>query len=127
MRAGRTAAKAVVERTLTQTRRNVEAPISEHPLLLAHPDADAETRAKLTAAIERDVQPAIVGRGRDATVRVEDPTLEAEHLRLTVDERGEATVEAQAPSLLNGVQLSGASAIRSRRSPHKGGAIRRSG
>jgi uncharacterized protein (DUF885 family) len=59
-RAGRTAAKAVVERTLTQVRRVIDTPTAEHPLLVAHPDADPETRAKLAAAVERDVRPPLV-------------------------------------------------------------------
>lgn len=58
IRSGRTAARPVVERTITQVRRAVETPTDQHPLMLAHADADAETRAALAAAIERDVKPA---------------------------------------------------------------------
>ncbi len=58
-RAGRTAARPVVERTITQTRREVEAPTEAFALLAAHPELDPEGRAALAAAIERDVRPAL--------------------------------------------------------------------
>jgi uncharacterized protein (DUF885 family) len=58
-RAGRTAARAVVERTITQVRRAVQTPTQEHPLLMAHPEADPGTRAAIEAALERDVRPAM--------------------------------------------------------------------
>lgn len=53
-----------------------------------------------------------VGRGRSADVRVEDRGLHAEHLEIRVDELGNVTVEALGPASLNGVQLSGGSAVR---------------
>jgi uncharacterized protein (DUF885 family) len=59
MREGRTAAAPVIERTMTQVRRALETPAEENPLLLAHPDANESTRAALSAAIERDVRPAM--------------------------------------------------------------------
>ncbi len=59
MRAGRTAAAPVIERTITQVRRALETPLDENPLLLAHPDADDATRAALSAAVERDIRPAM--------------------------------------------------------------------
>ena len=55
--AGRTAARPVVERTITQTRRVVETPIEEFALLAAHPEIAGDERAALAAAIERSVQP----------------------------------------------------------------------
>jgi len=57
--AGRTAARAVVERTITQTRRAVETPTHESALLVAHPELSGEERAAVTAAIERSIQPAL--------------------------------------------------------------------
>jgi uncharacterized protein (DUF885 family) len=59
MREGRTAAAPVIERTITQVRRALETPVDENPLLLAHLDVDEATRATLSAAIERDVRPAM--------------------------------------------------------------------
>ncbi len=55
--AGRTAARPVVERTITQTLRAVDTPIEEFALLAAHPEIVGDDRAALTAAIERSVQP----------------------------------------------------------------------
>ncbi|HVM31275.1 MAG TPA: DUF885 domain-containing protein [Candidatus Limnocylindrales bacterium] len=57
--AGRTAAGAVVERVVEQTRRMVQAPIHESPLLLMHPELDEETRGRLRRVVERHVQPAL--------------------------------------------------------------------
>ncbi len=57
--AGRTAAAAVVERTITQTRRAVETPTAESALLVAHPELTGDERAAVVAAIERSVQPAL--------------------------------------------------------------------
>ena len=59
--AGRTAARAVVERTITQTRRMVETPTEGSALLAAHPDLAGDERAALVAAIERSVLPALQG------------------------------------------------------------------
>lgn len=59
VRSGRTAARPVVERTITQLRRALETPTARHPLMLAHPDADPGTRATLDHAIDRDVRPAV--------------------------------------------------------------------
>jgi uncharacterized protein (DUF885 family) len=56
--AGRGPAASVVERCLTQTRRLVDAPALESPLILAHPELADEQRAMLLAAIERHVRPA---------------------------------------------------------------------
>ena len=58
--AGRTAAPAVVERCLDQTRRLVEVPPAEHPMVLAHADVGPETQAALAVAVEEHVQPALV-------------------------------------------------------------------
>ena len=57
--AGRTAARAVVERTITQTRRMVEAPTEASALLLAHPELAGDERAALVAALERSIRPAL--------------------------------------------------------------------
>lgn len=56
--AGRTAARAVVERCITQARRMVETPASESPLVLASAALSEDDRAALVEAIERDVVPA---------------------------------------------------------------------
>jgi uncharacterized protein (DUF885 family) len=56
--AGRTAAAAVVERCLTQTRRMVETAASASPLVLAHPELETSSREAIIAAVERDVLPA---------------------------------------------------------------------
>jgi uncharacterized protein (DUF885 family) len=56
--AGRTAAPAVVERCLTQTRRMVETPAAESPLVLANTALSDEQRAALVAAIDRYAIPA---------------------------------------------------------------------
>ncbi len=59
LQAGRTAARPVVERTIAQTRREVDAPTEAFALLAAHPDLDPEGRAAISAAIERDIRPAL--------------------------------------------------------------------
>jgi len=59
VREGRTAAAPVIERTITQVRRALETPVDESPLLVAHADADEATRALISAAIERNVRPAM--------------------------------------------------------------------
>jgi uncharacterized protein (DUF885 family) len=56
--AGRTAAAPVVERVLEQTVRAVTVPAAEDPLLAAHPELDAASRARLDRAIAHDVRPA---------------------------------------------------------------------
>ena len=48
----------VVERCLSQTRRLLEAPAAQSPLLLAHPQLADDERALLLAAIDRHVRPA---------------------------------------------------------------------
>ena len=58
VRAGRTAAAPVVARVIEQTARAAAVPAGEDPLLAAHPDLDASTRARLERAIGRDVRPA---------------------------------------------------------------------
>ncbi|HYI21801.1 MAG TPA: DUF885 domain-containing protein [Candidatus Limnocylindrales bacterium] len=58
--AGRTAAAPVVARVIEQTRRAVEAPVDESPLLIAHPELDDESRQRIRAAIEEYVAPALV-------------------------------------------------------------------
>jgi uncharacterized protein (DUF885 family) len=65
---GRTAAGPVVERCIAQTRRMVEAPASESPLLAANPNLGDEQRAMLLEAIERDVMPPL----RDWLTMLED-------------------------------------------------------
>jgi uncharacterized protein (DUF885 family) len=57
--AGRTAARPVVERTITQVRRAVETPLDGSPLLASHPDLPEEHRAAIRAALESHVQPAL--------------------------------------------------------------------
>lgn len=57
--AGRTAAEPVVARVIEQTRRAVNAPLDESPLLAAHPELDEGSRSRLRDAIERHVQPAL--------------------------------------------------------------------
>jgi len=55
---GRTAAAPVVERCLTQTRRMVETPADGSPVVLVNTELDEGQRARLIAAVERDVLPA---------------------------------------------------------------------
>ncbi len=57
--AGRTAPAEVLDRCLDQTRRLVQAPAAESPLMLANVDLAAEQRAALLAAVEEHVQPAL--------------------------------------------------------------------
>jgi uncharacterized protein (DUF885 family) len=57
--AGRTAAAPPVARVVDQVRRAVNAPIDESPLLLAHPELDDESRARIRQALEYEVQPAL--------------------------------------------------------------------
>ncbi len=56
--AGRTAARPVVERCLTQTRRIVATPVGDSPLLLANPDLPADQREAIVEALRRHVRPA---------------------------------------------------------------------
>jgi uncharacterized protein (DUF885 family) len=55
---GRTAAPPVVERCLAQTRRMVETPAAESPIVVAKPELDDAQRAALVDAVERYVLPA---------------------------------------------------------------------
>ena len=57
--AGRTAAAPVVARVIEQTQRAVNTPVDESPILVAHPELDEETRARIRAAIEEWVMPAL--------------------------------------------------------------------
>ena len=57
--AGRTAAAPVVARVIEQTRRAVETPVTESPLLLSHPELDDVTRTRIGRAIEEWVTPAL--------------------------------------------------------------------
>ena len=57
--AGRTSAAPVVARVIEQTRRAVETPVDESPLLMAHPELDEESRGRIRAAIEEYVAPAL--------------------------------------------------------------------
>jgi len=57
--AGRTAAAPVVARVIEQTRRAVGAPPEESPLVAAHPELDAESRARIVGAVREWVAPAL--------------------------------------------------------------------
>ena len=57
--AGRTAAAPVVARVIEQTKRAVNTPVDENPLLLAHPELDAQPRERLREQIEHNVAPAL--------------------------------------------------------------------
>jgi uncharacterized protein (DUF885 family) len=59
LRAGRSAARPVVERVITQVRRALETPVAQNPLLLAHPELDPAARSMIEAAIRRDIPPAM--------------------------------------------------------------------
>jgi uncharacterized protein (DUF885 family) len=56
--AGRTAARAVTERALTQVRRALDTPTAETPLLAAHPELDPASRDRIASAVDRFVRPA---------------------------------------------------------------------
>jgi uncharacterized protein (DUF885 family) len=56
--AGRTAAAPVVQRCITQTRRMVETPAEQSPLVLAAAQLGEAERAALVDAVERHVRPA---------------------------------------------------------------------
>ena len=55
----RTAARAVVERTLDQVRRLVDTPVDESPLMVALTGLDEDQRAALRTELERSVSPAL--------------------------------------------------------------------
>jgi uncharacterized protein (DUF885 family) len=57
--AKRTAAAPVVARVVEQTRRAVEGGAEQSPLLVAHPELDDATRARIRAAIDEHVMPAL--------------------------------------------------------------------
>jgi uncharacterized protein (DUF885 family) len=57
--AGRTAPAEVVERCLDQTRRLVETPAQESPMMVAKADLPESQRAVLLAALKEHVQPAL--------------------------------------------------------------------
>jgi uncharacterized protein (DUF885 family) len=54
---GRTAAAPVIERCIVQTRRIVQTPADESPIVLVNAGLEEEQRARLVAAVERDVMP----------------------------------------------------------------------
>jgi uncharacterized protein (DUF885 family) len=56
--AGRTAAKPVVARVLEQTRRMVETPLDESPLMAALQGLDESQRSRLRRVLETDIYPA---------------------------------------------------------------------
>lgn len=56
--AGRTAAAPVVARCITQTRRMVETPVAEAPLLVSHPELSEADRGRIAEALEAFVVPA---------------------------------------------------------------------
>src|SRR3954471_1028819 len=57
--AKRTAAAPVVARVIEQTRRAVEGGADQSPLLVSHPELDDATRARIRAAVEQYVIPAL--------------------------------------------------------------------
>jgi uncharacterized protein (DUF885 family) len=57
--AGRTQARAVTQRAITQVRRAVETPTDQSPLIAAHPELAATDRDRLAAAVDRYVRPAL--------------------------------------------------------------------
>ena len=58
--AGRTAPTEVVQRCLEQTRRMVDTPAAQSPLMVANTELPEEQRAALLAAVEEHVQPALI-------------------------------------------------------------------
>jgi uncharacterized protein (DUF885 family) len=56
---GRTAPAAVVERCITQTRELLGVPAADSPLMVANADLPDDQRARLLAAIESEVMPAL--------------------------------------------------------------------
>ena len=61
---GRTAAGAVHERVLEQTRRMAATPLDQSALLVMHPELDGAARGRLRDAVERYVQPALAEHAR---------------------------------------------------------------
>jgi len=59
LRAGRTAARPVVARVTEQTRRLVDTPLENEPLIAANPDLDAASRSRLEEAVRKHVRPAL--------------------------------------------------------------------
>jgi uncharacterized protein (DUF885 family) len=57
--AGRAAAAPVIARVIEQTRRAVETPVDQSPLLAGHPELDDESRGRIARAIEEWVAPAL--------------------------------------------------------------------
>ncbi|MBX3031114.1 MAG: DUF885 domain-containing protein [Chloroflexi bacterium] len=57
--AGRTASRVAVERTIAQVRRLLEDPAEASTLVVAHPELSDTDRARLTAAVETSVRPAL--------------------------------------------------------------------
>ncbi len=57
--AGRTAAAPVVARVIEQTRRAVNTPADESPLLINHPELDDQTRERIAHAVDEWVMPAL--------------------------------------------------------------------
>ena len=58
LRAGRTAARPVVQRCITQTRRIVETPVEQSPILVAHPELEPAQRDAIVRDLETLVRPA---------------------------------------------------------------------
>ena len=56
---GRTAAAPVVERCIVQTRRIVETPAAQSPIVLVNASLDERQRTRLVAAVEGDVIPSL--------------------------------------------------------------------
>ncbi len=59
--AGRTAPAEVVERCIDQTRRMVETPAAESPIMIANRELSDAARGALLAAVREHVQPALAG------------------------------------------------------------------
>jgi len=57
--AGRTAAAPVVARVIEQTKRAVEVPVMESPLIASHPELDDESRERIAHAVSHYVMPAL--------------------------------------------------------------------
>ncbi len=58
---GRTASRVAVERTIAQVQRLLDAPAEASTLLVAHPELPDADRARLLAAVETSVRPALRG------------------------------------------------------------------
>ncbi len=59
VREGRTGARTLLERVIEQTRRMLETPLDQAPLLAAHPDLDEDSRRRIADALDRFVRPAL--------------------------------------------------------------------